>query len=100
MRHHATSLRWPERACSSLELELQILVGCLVSAQNPVGGICNSKSHCVTEDIAQLVKCLPNVQKAMCLIRSTTKLVLVAHACNPSTWKMATGVSEVQGHPT
>jgi hypothetical protein len=61
-----------------------------MGAENPVRG--NSESHCVTEGIAQLIKCLPNVQRAMHLT--------LAHAWNTSTWEMATGGSEVQGYPT
>lgn len=40
-------------------------------------GICSSESHCVSEDTAQLIKRLPNVQKVMGLIASTTKSALV-----------------------
>lgn len=50
-------------------------------------------------DIAQLVKRLPGMHEAPTLIPRTPKPDVVAHACDPNTWEVESGKSEVQGHP-
>lgn len=52
-----------------------------------------------TDDAAQLIDCLPNMQEALGSILSPVQLSMVAYACNSSIWEIEAASSEDQGQP-
>lgn len=51
-----------------------------------------------TKDVAQVVKGLPGIHKALSSVPAQHKPSMIVHTCNPSTWAVKAGRSEVQGH--
>lgn len=65
--------------------------------KGPTHGYQTVTSSLWTRDVAELIKCLPNVDVALALILSSTKQGMEAHTWNPTTQEAEPG-SEVQSH--
>ena len=48
---------------------------------------------------SQMAQCLASVHEALSSSPAPHKPHVVLYACDPSTWEVETGGSEVQGHP-